>query len=528
MAEKFERRLLNPFFLFCQRMFCLIVLNIVFILISALSALVLFFPGLIALHKVAHSMVHDEDDHPYKDFFISIKEQWSFSWRMEILGMVFIAVIAAIYYFDWIYKEQVNYDIIVWVSFIFTSVVVLVAVAIFISLMVYNNYIKNDTFMMMIRKSALVALKKAHLSLISVALLAAFGVVCYLVPYIIPFISFSLYILIVELIYRRAYQKIAQEEAEREVMIENLFLPVMVEKEKKIMKNALVVGSMNMDYSIYCDHFPLPGETMYGNNRLVQPGGKGANQTAAIAKSSLVNVSFLSSRGNDRDGKEIEEILKDLKINTVFKICEEASTGNATIVIDGKGENKIIIVAGANGLLKPEDVTDELIKKNDLVVLQNEIPNETNECVINKCQKFDKVIVYNPAPYREINEKILSKIDYFIVNEVELAQYSKEETVEKGIEKIMSLGVKNLIVTLGKEGSILVNKNERIKVDAHKVKAVDTVAAGDTYVGYFVASLMSGMNHKEAMEKASIASALTVTKKGSIVSIPFGNEVFKK
>ena len=92
----------------------------------------------------------------------------------------------------------------------------------------------------------------------------------------------------------------------------------------------------------------------------------------------------------------------------------------------------------------------------------------------------------------------------------------------------MSLGVKNLIVTLGKEGSVLVNKNERIKVDAHKVKAVDTVAAGDTYVGYFVASLMSGMNHKEAMEKASIASALTVTKKGSIVSIPFGNEVFKK
>ena len=526
MSEKFERRLLNPFFRACQRFFCLIILNLVFCVMSILSLMVLFFPGLVALHKVANEMVNDEDDHPYRDFFLSFKEQWPFSWRIEVTGMTVLIVAAAIYYFDWVYKEKVSYDIFVWISFIFVSVVLLVLIAIFVHLMIYNNYIKNDTFFMMIKKSAVITSKKILFTLLNTVILACFVIVSYIIPYVIPFISFSFYILIVEAINRHSFQKIAREELERETLAENLFLPIMV-KEEKVMKNALVIGSMNMDYSIYCNHFPLPGETMYGNNRFVQPGGKGANQCAAIAKSSLVDVSFLSSRGKDHDGEEIEQLLKELKVNTLFKVNEHVPTGNATIIIDEKGENKIIIIAGANAELKPSDVSEDLLKKNDLVVLQNEIPNETNEYVINKCKELNKVVVYNPAPYREINSEILAKVDYFIVNEVELAQYSKEEDFEKGIAKMMKLGVKNLIVTLGKEGSLLVNDKGRIKVNAHKVNAVDTVAAGDTYVGYFVAALMSGKDLKESMEVASYASALTVTKKGSIVSIPLGKEVFK-
>ena len=526
MSEKFERRLLNPFFRYCQRFFCLIILNIIFCVMSVLSLLVLFFPGLVALHKVAHEMVHDEDDHPYRDFFLSFKEQWPFSWRIEVTGMAVLLVAAVIYYFDYIYMNKVNYDIFVWISFIFISVVLLVLIAVFVNLMIFNNYIKNDTFLMMIKKSAVITSRKILFTLINLVILASFVIICYIVPYIIPFIPFSFYILIVEAINRHVFQKIAMEELERETLAENLFLPIMVE-EKKVMKKALVIGSMNMDYSIYCDHFPLPGETMYGNNRFVQPGGKGANQCAAIAKSSLVDVSFLSSRGNDHDGESIEQLLKELKVNTLFKVNDHVPTGNATIIIDDKGENKIIIIAGANAELKPSDVKEELLKENDLVVLQNEIPNETNEFVINKCHELNKVVVYNPAPYREINSEILSKVDYFIVNEIELAQYSKEEDFEKGISQMMKLGVKNLIVTLGKEGSLLVNDKGRIKVNAHKVNAVDTVAAGDTYVGYFVSSLMSGKDLKGAMEDASYASALTVTKKGSIISIPFGKEVFK-
>ena len=206
------------------------------------------------------------------------------------------------------------------------------------------------------------------------------------------------------------------------------------------MKKALVIGSMNMDYSIYCSHFPLAGETMYGDNRLVQPGGKGANQCAAIAKSQLVDVSFLACRGKDSDGESIESLLKELKINTMFKVVEEVPTGNATIIIDQKGENKIIIIAGANAQLLSSDIKEEVLKENDLVVLQNEIPAATNEYVINKCNELKKVIVYNPAPYREVKNEILAKVDYLIVNEVELAQYSKENDFEKGIKKLISLG----------------------------------------------------------------------------------------
>ncbi len=494
---------------------------------SVLSLFVLFFPGLVSLHLVAYKMVHDEDDHPYRDFFISIKEQWSFSWRIEILGMAVLIVAAAIYYFDWVYKEKVNYDIFVWISFIFITVVLLVLIAIYVNLMIYNNYLKNDTFFMMIRKSALITSKHLLLAFLNTVILASFVIVCYIVPYIIPFVSFSFYILIIEALNRKVFTKIAHEEETRETLAENLFLPIKVESEKKIMKKALVVGSMNMDYSIYCSYFPKEGETMYGKNRFIQPGGKGANQTAAIAKSSLVDVSFLSSRGEDNDGLTIEKTLIDLGVKPLFKVNKDVPTGNATIIIDDKGENKIIIIAGANGELKPIDVKEEYLKDTDLVVLQNEIPSETNEYVINKCHELGKVIVYNPAPFREINNDLLAKIDYFIVNKVELSQYSKEDDLEKGINKMMKLGVKNLLITLGKEGSLLINNKGRIKVNAFKVNVVDTVAAGDTYVGYFVSSIMSGKDLKDSMEIASYASALTVTKKGSIVSIPYGKEVFK-
>lgn len=392
--------------------------------------------------------------------------------------------------------------------------------------MIFNNYIKNDTFWMMIRKSALIAKKHVILTFLSVVFLAVFGILSYLVPYVIPFISFSFYIYIIEAMNRKTYEKIALEELERETLPENLFLPIIVEKENIVMKNALVIGSMNMDYSIYCDYFPKEGETMYGINRFVQPGGKGANQTAAIAKSKLVNVSFLAARGNDNDGLTIENMLKELGVKTEFKVIDNIPTGNATIIIDGKGENKIIIIAGANGELKVSDIKEELLKNNDVIVLQNEIPMETNEYIIKKCKELNKIVVYNPAPYKDIDPKCLEGLDYFIVNRVELSQCAKEEDIEKAIDKIMKMGVKNLLITLGKEGSMLVNEKGRIKVNAHKVNVVDTVAAGDTYVGYFAASLMSGKDLKEAMECASKASALTVTKKGSIVSIPFGEEVF--
>ena len=292
------------------------------------------------------------------------------------------------------------------------------------------------------------------------------------------------------------------------------------------MKKILVVGSLNMDYTIYCEEFPKDGETIYGIKRIVQPGGKGANQAAAAVKSHLVPVSFISSRGEDNDGRTIETILKDLGLKTHFKVCDGVETGNATIDVNGHGENKIIIIAGANAELNLSDIDVELIKDNDFVILQNEISYETNEHVMRLAKECNKTLVYNPAPYRPIKDELFSLVDFFVVNEVELMRYSGTEDIEEGIKVLLSKGVKNLIVTLGSDGSMFINNETRFNVNSYKVHAVDTVAAGDTYIGYFTSSLASGKSIEESMNIASKASALTCTKQGSIISIPFGEEVF--
>lgn len=291
------------------------------------------------------------------------------------------------------------------------------------------------------------------------------------------------------------------------------------------MKTVLVIGSVNMDYTVYVDKFPKNGETLLGKSRSIQPGGKGENQAVALAKSNKVTCYLVGAVGKDNDGKAIKEILKEYGVNAVLK-QSNIETGNATIVVDSSSENKIIVVPGANNDLAPEDIDLSLLEKCDYVVLQNEISSKTNEFVIREAKKLGKVVVYNPAPYREFNEELFKYIDFFTPNKGELANYSKVNDPLEGARLLLSKGVKNVLVTLGVEGSMLVNESQVIKVGAHKVKAIDTVAAGDTYVGYFVASLASGLSFEEAMNKASLASSITVSRKGSVNSIPFEKEVF--
>ena len=282
-----------------------------------------------------------------------------------------------------------------------------------------------------------------------------------------------------------------------------------------------------MDYSIYCDKLPQAGETIYGKQRFVQPGGKGANQCIALAKSKMVDVSFVGARGCDAEGEYIEDLLKENNVNTHIEKVEGVSTGNATILIDEKGENRIIIIKGANAELKPSETLSELIKETDMVVLQNEIPISTNEWIIKTAHNLGKTIVYNPAPFCQISSNIYAKIDYFIVNEVELAQYTGVMDFDLSIKKLLSLGAKNIIVTLGENGSAFYNKNMELKIDAYKTKVVDTVSAGDTFVGYFAASILSDRDIETSMRISNAASSITVSRKGSMKSIPSMDEVSK-
>ena len=293
------------------------------------------------------------------------------------------------------------------------------------------------------------------------------------------------------------------------------------------MKTILVVGSLNMDYTIYVNEFPKEGETLFGNNRFIQPGGKGANQAVAIAKSNLVNTVMVGAIGNDKDGEEVKNIVSSFGVD-VKLIKKDVETGNATIVVDKNSENKIIIIGGANTSLAIDDIDVSLIEKADYIVLQNEINQAVNDFVINKAYELYKTIIYNPAPYRNIDGDILKKITYFIPNEIELEKYSNMNNVDDGISYLLNKGIKNVLVTLGTKGSLLKNKNELIKVDAFKVDAIDTVAAGDTFVGYFVSALASGKSEKEAMLLASKASSITVSRKGSLVSIPTLKEIYEK
>ena len=232
-GSSFERKLNNPFFKYSKRFFDLIALNFIFCVVSVLSLFVLFVPGLVSLHTIANNMIHDVDENPYKTFFVEIKKQWIFNWRIELLAMSLLLILGGIIAGDIIYKEKVAYDWIVWFSLVFVSAVLIVLVTLFINLMIFNCYFKNDTFGMMIRKTALITRKKIFRSILNLLILASFAVVMWLVPYIIPFLSFSFYIYIVEAINRKMFTELLIEEEKRETMDENLFLPQNVEQEKE-------------------------------------------------------------------------------------------------------------------------------------------------------------------------------------------------------------------------------------------------------------------------------------------------------
>ena len=290
------------------------------------------------------------------------------------------------------------------------------------------------------------------------------------------------------------------------------------------MKKVLIVGSSNMDYTLYIDRFPLPGETFIGKNRFIQPGGKGANQAAAVAKSLVVETHFITALGNDADADTISKTLKELGINLHAKIVD-GCTGNATILVDDNSENEIVIIGGANSQLSVSDIDINLIKESEFIILQNEIPLEVNYYVIKMAKESGTKVIYNPAPYKDIDINLCKDIDTFIVNEIELSQYSKCDDVDEGSRKLLNLGIKNVLVTLGKNGSVCYNNKGKRVCEAQRAKAVDTVAAGDTYVGYFTSYLAITGDIQKSMAIASKASAVTVSRKGSIVSIPFSKEL---
>lgn len=290
----------------------------------------------------------------------------------------------------------------------------------------------------------------------------------------------------------------------------------------------LSFGSLNIDYVYSLDHFVEKGETITAAARHVFPGGKGLNQSIALKRAGC-DVYHAGCVGCDDSALLISTLEKD-GIPTKYIIQKNVPSGHAIIQKDKDGDNCIIIFGGANQKIAMEDIDTVLAEfgQGDWIVLQNEVSNMPY--IITEAKNKGMTVVLNPSPFSsEILSWPLEYVDWLILNEVEAAAFSAEsnpDTIDDYIDSLRMAGIKsNILLTLGEEGSVYDDGAERIQQGIYKTKAVDTTAAGDTYTGFFIASLLSGCSVKEAMDIAARASAIAVSRAGASPSIPYLNEL---
>lgn len=292
-------------------------------------------------------------------------------------------------------------------------------------------------------------------------------------------------------------------------------------------KKILVVGSLNMDMVIDMANMPAVGETVLGSSITYNPGGKGANQAYAAARLGG-DVKMLGCVGNDEFGELLKNNLSRCGVDASDIKKGTKSTGMACIYVDNQGNNSIVVVQGANQECDEEYLKscDKAFIECDYLILQMEIPEEAIYYAINRARELGKIIILNPAPAPEkLPEEIYPKLDYITPNGTELMKLSRRagDTVDdyiQGAKKLLDKGVRNVLVTLGEKGALLVNKEGAQVFPARKVVSVDTTAAGDCFNGAFLVALSEGMNHKKAVAFANAASSVAVTRSGAQVSIP--------
>ena len=298
------------------------------------------------------------------------------------------------------------------------------------------------------------------------------------------------------------------------------------------MGKILVVGSINMDLVTRASKSPRIGETILGKDFKQIPGGKGANQAVAVARLGS-DVSLIGMVGEDSFGDTLLSVIKKdgVDISGVGR-CRDRSTGIATIVVDDDANNSIIVVPGANFEIKKEDIDAniKLYENSEIVVHQLETPLDIVEYSLKISKKLGKTTILNPAPAKAMSDEIIKNVDYLIPNETELELLSgvpvkTKEDILKACRKIMTKGVKKLIVTLGSKGAIYVDGEGSREFGVYKVDAVDTTAAGDSFIGGFTAALSKGESIEKAMDFATKVGAITVTREGAQTSLPTLDEV---
>jgi len=298
----------------------------------------------------------------------------------------------------------------------------------------------------------------------------------------------------------------------------------------------VVVGSLNMDVVIGVQRHPRPGETVLGGDYATYPGGKGANQAVAAARTAAQDreVIMLGRVGNDDFGRVLKTNLAECSVNISLLEATDSPSGVALITVDAQGQNMIVVSPGANGKLLPEHLPADLLKHAAVVLLQLEIPLQTVQSVTETAADKGVPIILNPAPAQPLSDQLLRKVSYLIVNESEAAELSgvavgsgededKEQVKEQARAAALRLrqrGVETVIVTLGAAGSIWSSSETVGFQPAFEVDAVDTTAAGDAYCGAFTAAVAEGVALPQAIRFAAAAGALACTAKGAQPSLP--------
>ena len=287
-----------------------------------------------------------------------------------------------------------------------------------------------------------------------------------------------------------------------------------------------VVGSAMIDLTAYATVIPAPGQTLEGDLFTTGFGGKGANQ-AVIAAHCGAEVHFVGKLGRDLFGDSIAENFKKLGIDSEYVERSDTPNGVAHIWVDANGENRIIIIPGANHEIESKKAIEaiESIAGLAVVVAQCEIKQEVTLAAFSAAKKRGCVTILNPAPYQPLSKELLAVTDWIIPNETEFKELHGQAPTSDDVLKSFRPG-KNSIVTLGSEGAVLITSEGNLtRVSAPKVNAVDTTGAGDAFVGVFAFGLASGKNPEDAMKLGVKVASMSVTRKGAQSSYPSQAEI---
>lgn len=278
-------------------------------------------------------------------------------------------------------------------------------------------------------------------------------------------------------------------------------------------------GSLNIDYVYEVEHFVQPGETLAATHYEVFCGGKGLNQSIALKRAGL-EVYQAGTIGID--GKILIDRLQQFAVNCDYLVPVKQANGHAIIQVNNQGQNSIILHGGSNQMINRQQIDETLrhFNSGDYLIIQNEI-NELSY-LINQAYIKGMIIFFNPSPFQQsILELPLNKIDYFFVNEVEGFAFTQcHDPIMIGTQMLESYNDTKIILTLGEKGSMYFAKNETLTQPVIPTNVVDTTAAGDTFMGYFIASLYQDKSIQQALYTAALAASITVSRKGASDSIP--------